>query len=323
MRFLVRRAAPLAVLVLTAALGLAACSSDSSASPSASASASSTSASTSDPQDIAVLEGVTVTGDLGTEPTITLPSSPFNVSGFATVLVEDGTGAAITSGQIVQMQEVAVSGVDGSILGSTWSSGAQTLTAGSNDTLGNFDEVLLSAHVGARILVAYPSSTATSTSSAETDVIAIDILDAYSVPARASGEAVTPAAGLPTVTLSDTGEPTLTPVTTDAPTTLVIQPLIKGTGAAVTAGQVVTVNYSGWLWDGTAFDSSWTNGTSATFTLDTDSVITGWVNGLVGQTVGSQVLLIIPPDQGYGDTEQGTIPASSTLVFVVDILDAR
>jgi hypothetical protein len=317
----VRRAAPLAVLVLTAALGLAACSSESSASPSASASASSTSA--SDPQDIAVLEGVTVTGDLGTEPTITLPATPFNVSGFATVLVEDGTGAAITSGQIIQMQEVAVSGVDGSILGSTWSTGAQTLTAGSNDTLGNFDEVLLSAHVGARILVAYPSSTATSTNSAETDVIALDIIDAYSVPSRASGETVTPADGLPTVTLSDTGEPSLTPVTTDAPTTLVTQTLIKGAGAAVTEGQVVTVNYSGWLWDGTAFDSSWTDGTSATFTLDTDSVITGWVQGLVGQTVGSQVLLIIPPDLGYGDTEQGTIPASSTLVFVVDILDAR
>ncbi|MCG2802082.1 MAG: FKBP-type peptidyl-prolyl cis-trans isomerase [Cellulomonas sp.] len=265
-----------------------------------------------------------MTGDLGSEPTLTLPAKPFNVGGFATVLVKDGTGAAITSGQIVQMQEVAVSGVDGSVLGSTWTtSGAQTLTAGSNDTLGNFDEVLLSAHVGARILVAYPASTATSTSSAQTDVIAIDILDAYSVPSRASGEAVTPAAGLPTVALSGTGEPTLTPVATPAPTTLVVQPLIKGSGAAVTAGQKVTVNYSGWLWDGTAFDSSWTKGTSASFTLDANSVIQGWVTGLVGQTVGSQVLLIIPPDQGYGDTAKGSIPAGSTLVFVVDILDAR
>ena len=51
-------------------------------------------------------------------------------------------------------------------------------------------------------------------------------------------------------------------------------------------------------------------------------VIEGWQKGLVGQTIGSQVLLVIPPDQAYGDKEQGPIPANSTLVFVIDILAA-
>ena len=123
--------------------------------------------------------------------------------------------------------------------------------------------------------------------------------------------------------LADSGEPSLTPVSGAAPTTLVVQPLIKGTGAAVQTGQTVTVQYTGWLWDGTQFDSSWSTGSPATFTLDTSSVISGWVDGLTGQTVGSQVLLVIPPDKGYGANAQGSIPANSTLVFVVDILDAR
>ncbi len=100
------------------------------------------------------------------------------------------------------------------------------------------------------------------------------------------------------------------------------QTLIKGDGPAVAANDVITVQYSGWLWDGTAFDSSWTNGTPFQTQIGTKSVIEGWDKGLIGQTVGSQVLLVIPPSLGYGDQESGTIPANSTLIFVVDILAA-
>ena len=82
------------------------------------------------------------------------------------------------------------------------------------------------------------------------------------------------------------------------------------------------MQYSGWLFDGTPFDSSWVNGAPFTTQIGTGSVIQGWDQGIIGQTVGSQVLLVIPPDLAYGDTERGTIPASSTLIFVVDILDA-
>ncbi len=110
--------------------------------------------------------------------------------------------------------------------------------------------------------------------------------------------------------------------TAPPPTELVVQPLITGTGPAVESGQNVTFQYSGWLWDGTPFDSSWENGSPFTTTIGAGQVIQGWDQGLVGQPVGSQVLLVIPPALGYGDTEQGAIPAGSTLVFVVDILDA-
>lgn len=140
---------------------------------------------------------------------------------------------------------------------------------------------------------------------------------------RATGEQVTDLpSGLPTVTLDDaTGKPSIDVSTyTDHGDQLVAQPLIKGSGDTVQDGQSVTVNYTGWLTDGTQFDSSWDNGSPATFSLN--QVVTGFKNGLVGQTVGSQVLLIIPPDQGYGSQAVSSIPANSTLIFVVDILAA-
>lgn len=86
----------------------------------------------------------------------------------------------------------------------------------------------------------------------------------------------------------------------------------------------MTVQYKGWLLGGDAskpFDSSWSRGGPATFSLS--QVVKGWTNGLAGQTVGSQVLLVVPPSEGYGDTAQNGIPANSTLVFVVDILSAQ
>ena len=99
-------------------------------------------------------------------------------------------------------------------------------------------------------------------------------------------------------------------------------PRSQGDGPAVEEGDTVTVHYTGWLWDGTQFDSSWDKGSPATFTLADGQLIDGWVQGLAGQTVGSQVLLVIPPELGYGADGNDTIPGGSTLVFVVDILAA-
>ena len=102
--------------------------------------------------------------------------------------------------------------------------------------------------------------------------------------------------------------------------TLVSQDLIKGKGAEVKDTQTVVAHYTGWLLDGTQFDSSWDRGTPSSFSLD--EVIAGWKQGLAGHTVGSHVLLVVPPDLGYGNKDSGKIPANSTLVFVVDILAA-
>ena len=86
-----------------------------------------------------------------------------------------------------------------------------------------------------------------------------------------------------------------------------IQPLIVGDGPAVESGQTVTVQYVGVKWsDGSVFDSSWERGQPVDFPVGTGGVIAGFEEGLIGQTVGSRVMLIIPPDKGYG--EQGNDP---------------
>mgnify|MGYP000338009305 CR=1 FL=1 len=100
---------------------------------------------------------------------------------------------------------------------------------------------------------------------------------------------------------------------------------IKGKGKEVTNNNTVKVKYTGWLLDGTQFDSSWDKNTTLeadTYSGGNHQVIEGWQQAMVGQTVGSQVLMVIPPNLGYGDTAQGSIPANSTLIFVVDILAA-
>ena len=105
-----------------------------------------------------------------------------------------------------------------------------------------------------------------------------------------------------------------------APTSLVSQDLIKGSGATVKESDTLTVNYVGVnLADGTKFDSSFDRGQPATFPLS--GVIKGWTQGLAGKTVGSRVLLVIPKDLAYGDAGQGQ--AKGDLVFVVDILGVK
>lgn len=149
------------------------------------------------------------------------------------------------------------------------------------------------------------------------------IMSATQPATRAQGTEVTDLpSGLPTVTRdASTGQPSIDVSTYSGSTTsLVSQTLIQGTGATVQQGDTLDVMYSGWLTDGTQFDSNWSSGASTQLTMSEDSVIKGFMQGLVGQKVGSQVLLIIPPDLGYGSTAQGSIPANSTLIFVVDIL---
>jgi peptidylprolyl isomerase len=144
--------------------------------------------------------------------------------------------------------------------------------------------------------------------------------DTLSTMTRATGEAQTPLAGFPDVTLDATGAPSIVPVMGEAPTEFGVSTLIKGAGAVVGPTDIVTVHYSGWLWDGTAFDSSWSGGQPAQFSLE--QVVPGFTKAIAGQTVGSQVIAILPPADGYGEQGAGSIPPNSTLIFVVDILAA-
>jgi peptidylprolyl isomerase len=192
---------------------------------------------------------------------------------------------------------------------------------------------LVGVKVGSRVLVAIAPKEGLAQNLAQAGVkkndtllFIADVKTLHHALARAEGDKVTPPDGLPVVKLGAKGKPSITvPKRETAPTDLVTQPLIKGTGAPVTAGQTITVHYTGVLWgNNKQFDSSWDRGTPAEFQIGTGNVIPGWDTGLVGQTVGSQVLLVVPPAEGYGDqgSKAAGISGTDTLVFVVDILDA-
>jgi peptidylprolyl isomerase len=106
------------------------------------------------------------------------------------------------------------------------------------------------------------------------------------------------------------------------PKTVQIKDLITGTGTAVAAGDQITVNYVGKIYKtGKSFGSTWAEKQNfGPVALSASSVIPGWVKGLVGMKVGGRRELIIPPSEGYGSSAYGSIPANSTLVFVIDLL---
>ncbi len=107
---------------------------------------------------------------------------------------------------------------------------------------------------------------------------------------------------------------------TKLPSGMYVRDLTVGTGAAPGSGQAVTMRYTGWLVDGTQFDTSPTAGFQ--FHLGAGEVISGWDLGVAGMKVGGSRQLIIPPALGYGSSGQGPIPPNAVLVFSVTMLSS-
>ncbi len=107
-------------------------------------------------------------------------------------------------------------------------------------------------------------------------------------------------------------------------TGLQIEEVTPGTGAIAGAGQNVVVHYTGWLTDGSKFDSSKDRNDPFEFGLGRRQVISGWDEGVAGMRVGGVRKLTIPPELGYGARGAGgVIPPNATLVFEVELLDIR
>ncbi|GGX09996.1 FKBP-type peptidyl-prolyl cis-trans isomerase [Streptomyces lomondensis] len=157
----------------------------------------------------------------------------------------------------------------------------------------------------------------------DTLVFVVDIQDAFNATSSAKGKEVTQDnADLPKVgTNTDGKAPSIEVPKATAPKKLVAEYVLEGDGEEVAADNSVLVQYKGVLWDGgKEFDSSYANKQLVSFSLQ--QVVKGWAQGLTGKKVGSRVLIVIPPELGYGDNPpQGSgIKKDSTLVFSVDIL---
>ncbi|HST84847.1 MAG TPA: FKBP-type peptidyl-prolyl cis-trans isomerase [Kineosporiaceae bacterium] len=279
------------------------------------------------------LSAVEVSGKAGVKPVMNV-HAPFSATKTTRRLLTTGTGAVVAVGQRVTIDYLGVNGTDAKEFDASYGKDKATFNLDDGSIIKGMVEGLSGVKVGSRVLIAVPPKDGYGTAGqpdagigpTDTLLFVIDVKSASTVLKRAAGTAVKPKSGLPKVTLEKkTGKPTITLPKSKAPETLVVQPLINGTGAKVIKGQTITVHYTGVIWPGgKVFDSSWAKDTPATFPIGIGKVITGWDQGLVGKKVGSQILLVIPPDKGYGvaGKPEANIKGTDTLVFVVDILDA-
>ncbi|WKX21963.1 FKBP-type peptidyl-prolyl cis-trans isomerase [Streptomyces sp. HUAS CX7] len=157
----------------------------------------------------------------------------------------------------------------------------------------------------------------------DTLVFVVDVQDTFNARSSAQGKKVPQDdAALPEVgTNTDGKAPSIEVPKADAPKKLVAEYVLEGDGAEVGAQDSVLVQYKGVLWDGgKEFDSTYARKQLTSFSLQ--QVVKGWSQGLTGKKVGSRVLIVVPPDLGYGDNppEGSGIEKDSTLVFSVDIL---
>lgn len=280
-----------------------------------------------DSGDAAVLDAVTVDGPAGSAPDVEV-YTPFHASSaaFDDLVVGDGT-PIVSDGQVILMDLTITSGETGEKLFATGydddlaatTTVSQWLTA-----VPAFEDALHCAAEGARIVVAIPPSGLAEGAAASlemgADDSAIAVLDLRKVflPKAEGAEQFNVQRGVPSVVRAPDGRPGIIVPDAQPPADVVVQTLIEGNGPEVTGDEPVRVQYTGVTWaDRKVFDTTWDDGPTS---IDLSTMLPAFADAVIGASVGSQVMIVIPPDQGYGAQGQGPIPADSTLVFVVDIL---
>jgi FKBP-type peptidyl-prolyl cis-trans isomerase len=279
---------------------------------------------------------VSATGKFGSAPKVTIPKEKASSTLAVKTLVQ-GKGAPITKSNLFLSNFTIYvwSGKTNKLLDSTYSSSPQVLPA---SLLPGIQSAVIGKKLGSRVLAVIPPKQGYGTSGnselgvtgTDTLVFVIDLIQKYnSGTVGATGTQTSSGGGsLPTVSAAKNAAPTITiPKNVTAPKTLVSKTLIKGTGPVVASGQDVVAQYTGVIWrTDKVFDSSWSRSLPYSFKIGANpsQVIPGWDKGLVGQTVGSRVLLVIPPVDGYGSAgeSQAGIKGTDDLVFVVDIVGA-
>jgi peptidylprolyl isomerase len=270
---------------------------------------------------------ISASGAFGTKPTVTF-ATPLSSNVLETKILSEGSGPAFVGGQEVKFEYSAYNAATGKEFAASKYDGtdavAQFFSTGQKL---DFCHALSGAKEGSRVAILIPATMAhdgkgdatNGISPTDNLIFVIDLKKVY-LP-HAVGEKQPQQNGMPTVVLSTSGQPGVQVPKTAAPSEFKLVTLIKGHGPKVSIGDTVTLHYSGFIWaSGVQFDSSWTNNAPVQWQLTETGFIKGFVKALDGAVVGSQIMAIIPPSEGYGDAEQGSIPAGSTLVFIIDVL---
>jgi peptidylprolyl isomerase len=286
---------------------------------------------------------VKVSGSTGAAPTVKIPATKAS-TGLVTKTLATGSGAVIapTDSILANFAVYIWRGKTHKLLFSSYTASSEhtpspevlPVTIG----LTGLQTALSGQRVGGRVLAVLPPKYGYGSSGnsqlgilpTDTLVWVVDVLKAFTPTQSATGQHITNGGGsLPTVSQSSAGSsPQITIPKTTPPTKLVVKTLIKGTGAPVKAGQGVVVRYVASIWrTGKVFNNNWPSVASPStppnlFVLG--QLIPAWNTGLVGVPVGSRVMLVVPPAEGYGKKGQNSagIKGTDTLVFVIDVLAA-
>jgi len=277
------------------------------------------------------LDGVEVSQD--DSPKVTVESD-FATEKTDTRLVSEGDGDTIETGDTVKFDYIAINGRTGKEFDNSFT-GEQpmTITLNEKTTLPGFQKALVGQNVGSRVLVAVsPKDGSSLLQSAEslglekddTMVFLFDII--AKVPTEASGTAKKVPAWLPKLKYDGDKRPTKfakTAKTAKSVDESGAYVLIEGTGPQVEKGQTLTVQYVGQKYPaGEVFDESWSSGPRP-ISIAEGAAIGCWTNDLVGQTVGSRVVLVCTSDDAYGKDAKAQGKPDGTLIFAVDLLDAN
>jgi len=298
------------------------------ATPSASASVTSTpSASAAKVKRSTSLSGVTATGAYGKEPKLKL-DAPWAIDKTRTkVLQPNGSGAVITEGTTVEVNYAGFNARTGKKFDDSFSRGS-SVAFNLGQVVPGFQKGLVGQHQGSRVLIAMPGSDGYDASGGNPQIdvkigdTLVFVVDVVAVPLSGpEGSKVAAKAGLPTVTDKD-GTPVVSVPKSDPGDKLQVQPLLKGKGKKVAAGDTITFDYVWQRWsDGKIVEETYG---SKPAEAPLSELLPGMVKGLTNQTVGSRVLLVIPPSQGYPEgNETPKIDKGETLVMVVDLLFTR
>jgi peptidylprolyl isomerase len=277
---------------------------------------------------------VTAIGGFGQAPTVKIPAKAAGSNLYIRTEVQ-GSGSPLVSTDAFLGNYVVYiwSGATHKLALSTYAATPQVL---SGHLLPGLQTALDGKKMGSRVLAVLPpkygygtaGNSQVGVTGTDTLVFVVDLIRAYTGTSSASGTPVSDGgAGLPTVTATAASAPKVKIPSSAPPSNLVVKTLIKGSGPPVAKGQEVVTQYVGVNWrTKLPFDSSWTRGTPFGFQIGASpaQIIAGWDKGLIGVPVGSRVLLVIPPKDGYGSAGQvqAGIKGTDTLVFVVDVVDA-
>jgi peptidylprolyl isomerase len=281
-----------------------------------------------------VSDSVSVSNNFGKTPTVKIKKPIATVKTTQRTLIEAGSGKVATKGTRITADFTVYNGTTGKQLDSTgFDKKTVPFTVDSAHILSGLVKTLQCTRAGSRVVGVIPPSEAfgksgsTGVGAKDTIVFIADVVTVKpAAPAAlkvATGTTVAPEAGFPTVVFSSKGEPTVTIPATAQPSTFKEEVLIKGKGEKVGSDANVIVNYQLVLWrTGKIVAGNDTYSTSQAATFNTGQVVPGFKKALEGQTVGTRVLVVIPPADGYGSAGQSSagILGTDDLVFVVDIL---